>query len=152
MITEKVMLAAVHISVWTAVKHDRKVSREVADRHGAHQGAGRYNKQLFHGAQKPEELRSSAGQIRQHFYKVTAFVVRRGLSVLPANFYSISWRSKVASNSRIRCAAFLNGGNGIAADQFDEFVGFKPALSFSANTRSRLRTRTGQPSTGTVTV
>ena len=70
MITEKAMLVAVHISVWTAVKHDRKVSREVADQHGAHQGAGRYNKQL-HGAQKLEELRSLAGQIRQHFYKVT---------------------------------------------------------------------------------
>jgi class 3 adenylate cyclase len=58
MITEKAMLAAVHISVWTAVKHDRKVSREVADQHGAHQGAGRYNKQLLHGAAKLEELRT----------------------------------------------------------------------------------------------
>ena len=67
MITEKAMLAAVHISVWTAVKHDRKVSREVADQHGAHQGAGRYNKQLLHRAAKLEELRSLAGQIRQHF-------------------------------------------------------------------------------------
>jgi hypothetical protein len=47
MITEKAMLAAVHIRVWTAVKHDRKVSREVADQHGVHQGAGRYNKQLL---------------------------------------------------------------------------------------------------------
>jgi len=37
MITEKAMLAAVHISIWTAVKHDRKVSRDVADQHGAHQ-------------------------------------------------------------------------------------------------------------------
>jgi hypothetical protein len=26
MITEKAMLAAVHISIWTAVKHDRKVT------------------------------------------------------------------------------------------------------------------------------
>ena len=40
MITERAMLAAVHISIWTAVKHDRKVSRDVADQHGAHQGAG----------------------------------------------------------------------------------------------------------------
>jgi hypothetical protein len=31
MITERAMLAAVHISIWTAVKHDRKVSRDVAD-------------------------------------------------------------------------------------------------------------------------
>jgi hypothetical protein len=50
MITERAMLAAVHISIWTAVKHDRKVSRDVADQHGAHQSAGRYNKQLLRGA------------------------------------------------------------------------------------------------------
>ena len=87
MITEKAMLAAVHISVWTAVKHDRKVSREVADQHGAHQGAGRYNKQLLHGAQKLEELRSIAGQIRQHFYKVTLPWSDEGFRLLPANFY-----------------------------------------------------------------
>jgi hypothetical protein len=87
MITEKAMLAAVHISVWTAVKHDRKVSREVADQHGAHQGAGRYNKQLLHGAEKLEELRSLAGQIRQHFYKITLPWSDEGFRLLPANFY-----------------------------------------------------------------
>ena len=87
MITEKAMLAAVHISVWTAVKHDRKVSREVADQHGAHQGAGRYNKQLLHGAGKLEELRALAGQIRQHFYKVTLPWSDEGFRLLPANFY-----------------------------------------------------------------
>ena len=47
MITERAMLAAIHISVWTAIKHDRKVSREVAEQHGAYAGAGRYNKQLL---------------------------------------------------------------------------------------------------------
>ena len=57
MITERAMLAAVHISIWTAVKHDRKVSRDVADLHGAHHGAGRYNKQLLRGADKLDELR-----------------------------------------------------------------------------------------------
>ena len=87
MITEKAMLAAVHISVWTAVKHDRKVSREVADQHGAHQGAGRYNKQLLHGAEKLEELRTIAGQIRQYFYKVTLPWSDEGFRLLPANFY-----------------------------------------------------------------
>jgi len=87
MITEKAMLAAVHISVWTAVTHDRKVSREVADRHGAHQSAGRYNKQLLHGAQKLEELRTLAGQIRQYFYKVTLPWSDEGFRLLPANFY-----------------------------------------------------------------
>ena len=66
MITERAMLAAVHISIWTAIKHDRKISRDVADQHGAHQGAGRYNKQLLRGADKLDELRTLAGQVRQH--------------------------------------------------------------------------------------
>ena len=47
MITEKAMLAAVHISIWTAVKHDRKVSRDVADQHGAHQGRGPLQQTTF---------------------------------------------------------------------------------------------------------
>jgi len=59
MITNRAMLAAVHISVWTATKHDRRVSRAVADQKGARERAGRYNKQLLMGAEKLEELRNS---------------------------------------------------------------------------------------------
>jgi hypothetical protein len=87
MITEKAMLAAVHISIWTAVKHDRKVSRDVADQHRAHQGAGRYNKQLLRGAGKLDELRTLAGQIRQYFYKITLPWSDEGFRLLPSNFY-----------------------------------------------------------------
>jgi hypothetical protein len=87
MITEKAMLAAVHISIWTAVKHDRKVSRDVADQHGAHHGAGRYNKQLLRGADKLDELRTLAGQIRQYFYKITRPWSDEGFRLLPSNFY-----------------------------------------------------------------
>jgi hypothetical protein len=87
MITEKAMLAAVHISIWTAVKHDRKISRDVADQHGAHQGAGRYNKQLLHGAAKLEELRTLAGQVRSYFYKVTLPWSDEGFRLLPSNLY-----------------------------------------------------------------
>lgn len=86
MITHKAMLAAVHISVWTATKHDRKVSREVADQNGARERAGRYNKQLLMGASKLEELRSLAGQIRQHFYTVTLPWSDEGLRLLPSHF------------------------------------------------------------------
>jgi hypothetical protein len=87
MITERAMLAAVHISIWTATKHDRKVSRDVASQHGAHQGAGRYNKQLLMGAAKLEELRTLAGQIRQHFYKITLPWSDEGFRLLPSHFY-----------------------------------------------------------------
>jgi hypothetical protein len=87
MITERAMLAAIHISIWTATKHDRKVSRDVASQHGAHQGAGRYNKQLLMGAGKLEELRTLAGQIRQHFYKITLPWSDEGFRLLPSHFY-----------------------------------------------------------------
>lgn len=87
MITEKAMLAAVHISIWTAVKHDRKVSRDVADQHGAHKGAGRYNKQLLRGADKLDQLRALTGQIRQYFYKITLPWSDEGFRLLPSNFY-----------------------------------------------------------------
>ncbi len=87
MITERAMLAAVHISIWTAIKHDRKVSREVAEQHGAYAGAGRYNKQLLREAEKLESLRSLSGQIRQYFYKITLPWSDEGYRLLPAHFY-----------------------------------------------------------------
>ena len=87
MITERAMLAAVHISIWTAVKHDRKISRDVASQHGAHQGAGRYNKQLLRGADRLDDLRTLAGQIRQYFYRITLPWSDEGFRLLPSNFY-----------------------------------------------------------------
>jgi hypothetical protein len=87
MITERAMLAAVHISIWTAIKHDRKVSREVAEQHGAYAGAGRYNKQLLREAERLESLRTLSGQIRQYFYKITLPWSDEGYRLLPAHFY-----------------------------------------------------------------
>jgi hypothetical protein len=87
MITERAMLATIHISVWTAIKHDRKVSREVAEQHGAYAGAGRYNKQLLREAERLESLRSLSGQIRQYFYKITLPWSDEGYRLLPAHFY-----------------------------------------------------------------
>ena len=87
MITERAMLAAVHISIWTAVKHDRKISHDVASQHGAHQGAGRYNKQLLRGADKLDELRTLAGQVRQYFYQITLPWSDEGFRLLPSNLY-----------------------------------------------------------------
>ena len=87
MIQERAMLAAVHISIWTAVKHDRGVSRDVAERNGAPMSAGRYNKQLLRGADKLDELRTLAGKVRQYFYKITLPWTDEGYRLLPANLY-----------------------------------------------------------------
>jgi hypothetical protein len=87
MITERAMLAAIHISIWTATKHDRKVSREVAAQNGAPENAGRYNKKLLRGAEKLDQLRTLAGQVRQYFYKITLPWSDEGYRLLPAHFY-----------------------------------------------------------------
>jgi hypothetical protein len=86
-ITERAMLAAVHISIWTAVKHDRRISRDVASQHGAYQGAGRYNKQLLRGADRLDDLRTLAGQVRHYFYRITLPWSDEGFRLLPSNFY-----------------------------------------------------------------
>jgi len=105
MITEKAMLAAVHISIWTAVKHDRKVSRDVADQHGAHQGAGRYNKQLLRGADKLEELRTLAGRSGSTSTKSPFPGRTRGSGCYQRTFTSISWRACASSRPDLNRAS-----------------------------------------------
>ena len=87
MITEKAMLVAVHSNVWTATKHDKDVSRKVADQHGAHENAGRYNKKLLQQAAKLDAIRTLAGQIRTHVYKITLPWSDEGYRILPASLY-----------------------------------------------------------------
>lgn len=87
MIVERAMLAAVHISIWTAVKHDRRVSNDVAHQNGAHQDAGRYNKQLLRGADRLDDLRTLAGGIRQYFYKITLPWSDEGFRLLAGDLY-----------------------------------------------------------------
>jgi hypothetical protein len=116
MITERAMLAAVHISIWTAVKHDRKISHEVASQHGAPVSAGRYNKQLLRGAGRLDELRTLAGQIRQHFYKITLPWSDEGYRLLPAHFYfELSARMREFEQS--------------FSKQVDDFLDSTPAIS-----------------------
>jgi len=85
MITERAMLAAVHIRLWTATKYDRKASEEVAKQHGAQTNAGRYNKRLLQGATRLDTLQTIAGQIRQHFYKLTLPWSDEGFRILPSD-------------------------------------------------------------------
>ena len=102
MITERAMLAAIHISIWTAVKHDRKVSHEVASQHGAPVSAGRYNKQLLRGAGKLDDLGTLAGQIRQHFYKIRCRGRTKATVCSQLTFISSSRRACVNSSRASR--------------------------------------------------
>jgi hypothetical protein len=71
MITERAMLAAVHISIWTAIKHDRRVSREGCRAARSLSRRRPLQQTAAPEAERLESLRSLPGQIRQYFYKIT---------------------------------------------------------------------------------
>jgi len=62
-IAERAMLVRLNLSAWTARKHDRRISEEVASQHGAACDAGRYNKQLV-----AKERLDKIGKIRGAAY------------------------------------------------------------------------------------
>ena len=131
MITERAMLAAVNISIWTAVKHDRKVGRDVAHQHGAHEGARHYNKQLLRGAERLDALRTLSGQIRQHFYKITLPWSDEGYRLLPAHFYF------ELTGRKLVCRSDQSGREGIRGWSPEwRGSGHNPKLSRICGTRS----------------
>ena len=87
MLADKAMLVAIHVSLWGARKFDRQVSDEVAQSHEASSKAGRYNKHLLAEAEKLEELRTLAGQVRLWFYKITLPWSDDGNRLLPSASY-----------------------------------------------------------------
>lgn len=89
-ITERAMLAQPTWSVWTARKHDRKVSKEVAKQHNAasDKRAGRYNKCLI----DPEHplyvaIRRIEGEARKFHEKHTLPWSQDGARILPGEMY-----------------------------------------------------------------
>ena len=86
-IAEKAMLVAVHISIWTARKHDRAVSKEVAVTHNSEEKLGRFNKRLLAEGTKLEAIQTLAGKIRNYFYQNTLPWSDEGLRILPADLY-----------------------------------------------------------------
>jgi hypothetical protein len=69
-ITSKAMLVNLCISQWTAQKHDKKITREVADTHGNREDMGRYQKSLV-AKDALEEIKRLASAARVAHYKRT---------------------------------------------------------------------------------
>jgi hypothetical protein len=72
--------------MWSARKHDREVSEEVASRHGAQVDAGRYNKVLL-PKQALAEIQKIANEARREHYFLTLPWDDNGYRVLPAAAY-----------------------------------------------------------------
>lgn len=66
-IAEKAMLVSLTISQWTAVKNDRKVTREVADAHGSQEDMGKFAKSLV-AKDTLEDIRRLASAARAKHY------------------------------------------------------------------------------------
>jgi hypothetical protein len=61
-LTDRAMLVNLSISQWNAVKNDKRVNREVAQKHGSDESMGRYNKSLVakHALDKVKKLANQA--------------------------------------------------------------------------------------------
>lgn len=89
-LTDKAMLASLTIRQWSAKKHDRKISQEVASAHGVDVTMGRYNKALV-SKSALEKIQKIANQARQDFYFHTLPWKDDGSRILTAaGFYKLA--------------------------------------------------------------
>lgn len=85
-LSSRAMLCSLSISMWSARKHDRDASEEIAVRHGAQIDSGRYHKLLL-PKQALAEVQKVVGEARQEHYFMTLPWDDNGYRVLPAAVY-----------------------------------------------------------------
>lgn len=69
-IAERAMLVDLNISNWGAVKHDKKISGEVATQHNSDVNMGRFNKRLL-AKEALEKVKRIGNQARLEHYRLT---------------------------------------------------------------------------------
>jgi len=69
-LSSRAMLCTLSISTWSARKHDREASEEIATRHGAQADAGRYHKVLL-PKEAFAEINKIVGDARREHYFMT---------------------------------------------------------------------------------
>lgn len=84
-ITEKAMLASLHICAWSAKKHDIRVSREVDERYGG-KNAGRFNK-LLASKEAVNAIQTIISSARAFHNEQTLPWGERGERLLPSKNY-----------------------------------------------------------------
>ena len=85
-LSSRAMLCSLSISMWSARKHDREASEEIAQRHGAQPNAGRYHKVLL-PKEALAEIQKIVSEARQEHYFMTLPWDDNGYRVLPAAAY-----------------------------------------------------------------
>lgn len=91
-LADRALLVTLSISMWTATKHDKKVSAEVAVQHSASTDAGRYNKKLVNkdgtATQALVKLQKIATKARQAHRELTLPWFDDGTRILPSSNYT----------------------------------------------------------------
>ena len=85
-LSSRAMLCSLSISTWSARKHDRDASEEIAARHGAQSDAGRYHKMLLPKAALAE-IQKIVSEARHEHCFMTLPWDDNGYRVLPAAVY-----------------------------------------------------------------
>jgi hypothetical protein len=85
-LSSRAMLCSLSISMWSARKHDKDASEEIATRHGAQSDAGRYHKVLL-PKEALAEIQKIVSEARQEHYFMTLPWDDNGYRVLPAAVY-----------------------------------------------------------------
>jgi hypothetical protein len=85
-ITEKAMLASLHIRAWNARKHDVRVSKEVDNQYSS-QNAGRFNK-LLASKESLKAIQTAISGARTFHHEQTLPWGERGERLLPSKNYS----------------------------------------------------------------
>lgn len=112
---DRAMLASLKISAWSARKHDKRITKDVADRENASADVGRYNKRLL-----PKEalkfIQAKASEARLEHYKMTLPWSNDGARILSADGY-------LKYHQRIReLRSDFNKAADDFADQYAKFV------------------------------
>jgi hypothetical protein len=102
-ITEKAMLASLHISQWCARKCDKQVSKEVNDKYGGSQEAGRFNKVLA-TKESLKEIQAAVGCARTFHMEQTLPWGERGERLLPSKNYTAYNRQMRAYKGQFEAA------------------------------------------------
>lgn len=116
-ITERAMLVKVSIHQWTARKHDKKVSDEVAQRHGSDGSMGAYHKDLV-AREALKEISELSSQIRTTLYRRTLPWLDDGCRILPAAFYfeaMAEWKALIHKREA-KVGEFIAGWDDVVAD------------------------------------
>jgi hypothetical protein len=89
-LSSSLMLSTLNMSMWSARKHDKKVSQEVASNHNTDIDVGRYNKVLI-ARDAVEEIKKITNKVRTFHYENTLPWHDDGARILPnANFFVYS--------------------------------------------------------------